>query len=198
MATFGRNLARARKDAGLTQEALAERSGVRQGAISEWEKGKSTPNAKNLLRLAVGLNSSVEYLLAEVDIDYDSQRARAHTSLQEREIGVVPNRHSEVERDLIRQTNPDGQGEGGIHGSPTSGDRLAEIRSQVSAACAVLLGTVTRIFETTGEPARPSDRRAVGASSPRGSDDLRDRRNAARRHRTHSRPLKSPKKRKLA
>jgi transcriptional regulator with XRE-family HTH domain len=42
----------ARADAGLTQEALAERVGTKQEVIARWEGGKVMPSTRTLARLA--------------------------------------------------------------------------------------------------------------------------------------------------
>ncbi len=45
-------LIRARADAGLTQEELAERMGTKQEAIARWERGRVMPSTRTLTRLA--------------------------------------------------------------------------------------------------------------------------------------------------
>ena len=45
-------LIRARADAGLTQEQLAERMGTKQGVIARWEGGRAMPSTRTLARLA--------------------------------------------------------------------------------------------------------------------------------------------------
>lgn len=47
---------------GLTQTELAERIGVRQAAISEYESGEKVPGVENLIRLADALNCSLDEL----------------------------------------------------------------------------------------------------------------------------------------
>ncbi len=44
-----------RKRAGLTQEQLAERMGVRQPHVSRWEQGRVEPTRNNLERVADAL-----------------------------------------------------------------------------------------------------------------------------------------------
>lgn len=46
----------ARKEAGLTQKQLAEKTGIAQGDISKLEHGNGNPSLKTLKRLAEGLN----------------------------------------------------------------------------------------------------------------------------------------------
>jgi transcriptional regulator with XRE-family HTH domain len=52
---FGKNLLAARKKLGLTQEEVAERSGVQAGEISRIERGKRDPQISTLEKLAVAV-----------------------------------------------------------------------------------------------------------------------------------------------
>lgn len=45
----------ARKSQGLTQQELAERTGIRQGDISKLEHGNGNPSLRTLQRLAAGM-----------------------------------------------------------------------------------------------------------------------------------------------
>lgn len=56
---LGAALADARRERGLKQRELAERSGVGQGDISRIERGVLAPTTPTLLRLAEGLNARV-------------------------------------------------------------------------------------------------------------------------------------------
>lgn len=62
------NLERARKDAGLTQVELAEKSGVPQAAISRFDKSAQGSYA-NLIALARALNVTVESLFTIEEVD---------------------------------------------------------------------------------------------------------------------------------
>ncbi len=55
----------ARKAAGLTIEALAQRSGVSRAMISKIERAETSPTAALLARLSVGLQVTIGALLAE-------------------------------------------------------------------------------------------------------------------------------------
>lgn len=57
---FRRSMIRARLDAGLTQQELADRIGTRQSAISRLESGSATPSFDMIGRLADALNVSFE------------------------------------------------------------------------------------------------------------------------------------------
>ena len=52
-----------RKAAGLSQEDLANLVGVTQGAVSQWESGKSFPQAKLLIQISKILSCTVDDLL---------------------------------------------------------------------------------------------------------------------------------------
>lgn len=53
-------LINARRRSGLTQQALAERSGIRQSVISRLERGNGNPSVKTLQRLAEGMGMKLE------------------------------------------------------------------------------------------------------------------------------------------
>jgi len=50
----------ARKNAGLTQKQLAERTGIAQGDISRIENGNGNPSLKTLKRLASAMNMKLK------------------------------------------------------------------------------------------------------------------------------------------
>lgn len=53
---IGEKIREARKAAKLTQVELAEKLGVQQPLISDWERGDSIPTVASLVRLAPILN----------------------------------------------------------------------------------------------------------------------------------------------
>ena len=57
------NLRLKRKERGLSQEELASRLHVVRQTISKWEKGQSVPDAEQLIKLAVILETTVSELL---------------------------------------------------------------------------------------------------------------------------------------
>jgi len=61
----GRNAARLRDAADLTQEALAEKSGLSQQFISDLERGKCNPTVLTLYELATALGVGVAELVRE-------------------------------------------------------------------------------------------------------------------------------------
>ena len=49
----------ARKNAGLTQKQLSERTGIAQADISKMENGDANPSLKTLKRLATAMNTTL-------------------------------------------------------------------------------------------------------------------------------------------
>jgi predicted transcriptional regulator len=54
----------ARKETGLTQQGLSDRSGIHQGDISKLERGNANPSLKTLRKLAdaLGKNLKIEFV----------------------------------------------------------------------------------------------------------------------------------------
>ena len=60
---FGKFFKAARKQSGLTQKDVAEKLGIHQSNISDWENDISRPEYENLIELAKIYEVSVEDLL---------------------------------------------------------------------------------------------------------------------------------------
>ncbi|QTX33244.1 helix-turn-helix transcriptional regulator [Aminithiophilus ramosus] len=56
-----------RKSRGLSQQELADATGVSRSAVYLWESGTHPPVGKNLQALARALNVSTAYLMGETD-----------------------------------------------------------------------------------------------------------------------------------
>jgi transcriptional regulator with XRE-family HTH domain len=65
---LGKNVSDLRKEQGLTQEKLAERSGLDSTYISGIERGVRNPSFKSLVSLASGFGISVSEMCAAVKI----------------------------------------------------------------------------------------------------------------------------------
>lgn len=63
MVVLGTRLRNRRRQLSLTQEQLAERTGVSRTAVAKWESGEKEPTLQNLRRLCAVLNTSSDYLL---------------------------------------------------------------------------------------------------------------------------------------
>jgi transcriptional regulator with XRE-family HTH domain len=61
--TFGQRLARLRKERGWTQQELAERAGIIQALISDYERDKLRLNADIIVRFANALEITTDELL---------------------------------------------------------------------------------------------------------------------------------------
>jgi len=66
------NIARYRKDTGLTQEVLADKLGITFQAVSKWETGQSVPDTMLLPEIAQIFNVSVDKLLGYVSFRNDT------------------------------------------------------------------------------------------------------------------------------
>lgn len=75
--TIGENVRAIRQRRGLTQQALADRLGMRQPQLNGIEHGRyGLVQTATLLRLATALACSVDDLLAGVNAAYDEARPR--------------------------------------------------------------------------------------------------------------------------
>lgn len=61
--TFNEKLINLRKQAGLSQDALARQLGVSRQAISKWELGTAMPETENIVKLAKIFDVKTDYLL---------------------------------------------------------------------------------------------------------------------------------------
>ena len=73
---FGMNIARLRKEKGLTQKELAVKLNVTDKAVSRWERGVGFPDISSLCPLAEALGVTVAKLLdAEEEDDEGKEQA---------------------------------------------------------------------------------------------------------------------------
>lgn len=70
--TIGQRIAERRKALDLSQEALADRIGVRAQTVSRWERGANLGRINNLDRVAGALEISVGDLMADLNGDVDA------------------------------------------------------------------------------------------------------------------------------
>ena len=64
MNELGNNIARYRKEKGISQEKLAEYMEISRQAVTKWESGTSKPSTENLLKLSELFGVEVEHLLS--------------------------------------------------------------------------------------------------------------------------------------
>ena len=62
MKTIGQNIARFRKEKGITQEQLSEICGVTPQAVSKWEKGLSEPDMETLIKILKEQKSDIIFV----------------------------------------------------------------------------------------------------------------------------------------
>ena len=60
---LGQNIRKLRKEAGYTQEQLAEALGVTTGAVYKWESDRAVPELELLVEIAEFFETSVDALL---------------------------------------------------------------------------------------------------------------------------------------
>lgn len=86
MKEVGQRIHDRRTELGMTQEELAEKSGLTTQFISYAETGKRAMRSENLFKLSAALNVSVDYLLTGDIIDKDllliSEKLRCLTPAQ--------------------------------------------------------------------------------------------------------------------
>ena len=77
---MGKRVAQRRKELGLTQETAAERCGLSQQFFASIETGGKNVRGESLLKLAMGLDISADYLLTgrvtDLELDQLLQRLR--------------------------------------------------------------------------------------------------------------------------
>lgn len=56
-----------RMERGLSQRALAEKTGIKQANISRWESGNVVPNVLDCWLLAEFFSTSIDYLVGKND-----------------------------------------------------------------------------------------------------------------------------------
>jgi transcriptional regulator with XRE-family HTH domain len=69
---FGDRLREARAAQGVSQDVLANRTGIHHTAIGRFERGDRDPSLKSLLRLARGLGVEPGVLLNGLEADRDA------------------------------------------------------------------------------------------------------------------------------
>lgn len=78
--SFGKNLARFRKEKGLTQQEMVKKSGVAISQIRRYEADKSSPTLDTITRLAKALGVSIDELV------FDNATGMAASKIMDREL----------------------------------------------------------------------------------------------------------------
>ena len=77
--TLGERIGNLRRDAGYSQEYVAESLGVSRQAVSKWETDLSSPDTENLIKLAELLNTSVQFLATGKDFYFPEGKPAPET-----------------------------------------------------------------------------------------------------------------------
>ena len=80
---IGKFISSCRKEAGLTQAALADKLGITDRAVSKWETGKSLPDASIMIELCNLLGITVNELLTGEHITMEDYKNKAEENLLE-------------------------------------------------------------------------------------------------------------------
>jgi len=86
---IGERIKQARKAAGLSLRALADRAGVTAMAISKYETGKSTPSSRVLLGLSKALGVRTEYFFRPVKVELQEIKHRKHSQLPKKVLAQI-------------------------------------------------------------------------------------------------------------
>lgn len=112
-------LAARRKEAGLSQEALAEQLGVSRQAVSKWERSESSPDTDNLIALAKLYGVSLDDLLyvdssIEDDVAFEAADRAAERAAGEpgRTAAQEPARESAASAEAAEPAPADAAAEG--------------------------------------------------------------------------------------
>lgn len=87
--TVGERIALKRKEAGLSQNKLAEILFVSNKAVSKWESDLSRPSFDLLPKLADTLNCSIDYIVRGEKDEFEKLKAQINQLLEQDKIGVA-------------------------------------------------------------------------------------------------------------
>lgn len=90
---------------GVTAYRVAKETGVTQSTLSDWKRGRSTPKADNMKKLADYFNVSVDYLMTGEEKEGDKYYLNDETAKVAQEI--FDNRELRVLFDAARDASPE-------------------------------------------------------------------------------------------
>ena len=106
---IARRLAARRKQAGLSQEALADKLGVSRQAVSKWERAESLPDTDNLIALAALYGLTLDELLWREAGENDSQVSQPASDATETSGASADEGFSQGEPDAAEDDRGDGR-----------------------------------------------------------------------------------------
>ena len=84
---IGKKIALCRKEAGLSQEALAAELGISRQAVSRWETGEAVPDTAKVVELARLFSVTTDYLLLDnADKTNDTPTAENTSSISKKRV----------------------------------------------------------------------------------------------------------------
>jgi len=86
---IGERIKMARRAAGLSQQALGDKSGVSKMSISKYERGQMTPGSIMLVRIAEATGMRIDYFLRPVAFSLSAPSYRGTSSLSAKNRGVM-------------------------------------------------------------------------------------------------------------
>ncbi|SCZ82131.1 helix-turn-helix domain-containing protein [Acidaminobacter hydrogenoformans] len=105
MADFGTRLKAARKDKKMTQKALADRLGVEQSTVSNYENNFRFPVASALREIAEQLNVSVDYLLSGSEFQESNSKPETSQEVSGEFLSNQDNDSHPISSELIKNLN---------------------------------------------------------------------------------------------
>jgi transcriptional regulator with XRE-family HTH domain len=88
--TLGQRLARLRKERGLTQVELAQKIGIIQSLVSEYERDKLRLNSEMLARFALALGVSADELLGLEKRPHNGDKVSLKVARRMRQVEKLP------------------------------------------------------------------------------------------------------------
>ena len=106
---IAQRLAARRKQAGLSQEALADKLGVSRQAVSKWERAESLPDTDNLIALAAIYGLTLDELLWREAGESDSQVSQPASDAAKTSRARADERFSQGKPDAAKGGRDDGR-----------------------------------------------------------------------------------------
>lgn len=91
--TFGEKLQKLRKEAGLSQEELADQMGVSRQAVSKWERDSGYPETEKIVRMSRIFHVTLDYLLNE-EGSVDAEKSESAAAGKAEEQGIYVSRET--------------------------------------------------------------------------------------------------------
>ena len=111
---IGERIKQVRKEAGMTQQQLAQRLGIPYQSIGQWERGIRKPKIETLQAIADAIGVSLDYLLGNVTDPFfvlDNERIKADINSYENNPEPSQPAKSEVSEEDIKFALFGGDGE---------------------------------------------------------------------------------------